>query len=384
MPHEIHVSERRAFRGCRRRWDLAYRQRYQPDIQAPALTFGIAFHVGLEAFYDPDLWDESSLDDKHARALGAFEQSLYRQVEDYLEATSQRELDPDARDRYLGDLDLGRGMLTHYAFVVHPAYDDWLTPIRVEQEFSVPLRDPYARLDHTVNGVPPELQCSNSPDCGQDHANPSPVDLVGRVDVLLKDKIRGGLYILDHKTTAQLITNAAFLELDDQISGYMAALRRGLGLDIRGFIYSECRKAYPSPPRVLKQRRAGGIISQDRSQLTTTDLYLQEIADQGEDPTIYADFLEYLRSPDAPRFHVRHTIRKEPDELDRVLHIAAQEAYDMIKPDIPVYPQPGRYTCSSCAFQQPCLTMFQGGNYHYTLDTLYTRRQPYGSEPIHP
>lgn len=373
MPHEIHVSERRSFRGCRRRWDLAYRQRYQPETSAPALVFGIAFHAGLEAFYDPDLWNVSTLTDKCARALAGLEQSLESQARGYLEATGQRELDPDAYQRYLADLDLGRGMLAHYAYEVHPVYDDWLVPLRVEQEFSVPLHDPYVSSPLTP------LECSHSPDCGQDHANPAPVDLVGRVDVLLKDTIRGGLYILDHKTTAQLITNANFLELDDQISGYMAALRRGLGLDIRGFLYAECRKSYPTPPRTLKARRGGGILSQDKSQHTTYDLYLQEIHDQGEDPATYADFLEFLRSADAPQFHVRHMIRKDPDELDNVLHVAALEAADMIQPDIPIYPQPGRYTCTSCAFQQPCLEMFRGADYHYTLDTLYTRRQPYGS-----
>lgn len=45
LTHEIHTSERKSFRGCRRRWDWIFRGNYYPVVTAKPLEFGIAYHL---------------------------------------------------------------------------------------------------------------------------------------------------------------------------------------------------------------------------------------------------------------------------------------------------------------------------------------------------
>jgi hypothetical protein len=54
--HEIHTSERKSFRACRRRWDWLFRGHYYPVETAKPLEFGIAYHKAMEVWYNPDTW----------------------------------------------------------------------------------------------------------------------------------------------------------------------------------------------------------------------------------------------------------------------------------------------------------------------------------------
>src|SRR5690606_15369965 len=89
------------------------------------------------------------------------------------------------------------------------------------------------------------------------------VVLAGRIDLLAEDS-HGHYWVVDWKTTARLARGDAsgqdrdeFLDLDDQIGSYVMALRRKLGLNVRGFIYVELKKAFPEPPQRNKQIRLG-------------------------------------------------------------------------------------------------------------------------------
>jgi hypothetical protein len=56
LVHEVHTSERKSFRGCRRRWNWVFQQFYYPQVTAKPLEFGVAFHSAMEVLYDPDTW----------------------------------------------------------------------------------------------------------------------------------------------------------------------------------------------------------------------------------------------------------------------------------------------------------------------------------------
>src|SRR3954470_9481607 len=56
LVHEIHTSERKSYRACRRRWDWIFRENLYPVMTAKPLEFGTAFHLGMETYYDPTTW----------------------------------------------------------------------------------------------------------------------------------------------------------------------------------------------------------------------------------------------------------------------------------------------------------------------------------------
>jgi hypothetical protein len=370
MPHQIRTSERRSFRGCRRRWDWAYRQGYAPTEEPRPLEFGRAFHVAMEVLYDPALWNISTAEEKLLNARIAFKTECELQRTRYQEETGTVRLDFDQKNDYDERITLGLGMLDYYVDNVHNVDDHWLKPVKVEIEFDVPLEDQWGN----------SIRCWNSPECGQIHANDGGDNVVthgGRVDAIVEDIIHGGYWIIDWKTAQELRATEAMLEMDDQICTYCWALRDKLNIDIRGFIYVEIRKAYPQPPKRLKRTRNGCAYSTDKRMPTTAALFRETVVNN--DPDAYAagcydEFIDYLENDkDAAKFHQRFTIHKTPKQLTNIGKNVALEAQDMVESGIRLYPAPGRFSCPTCAYRSPCEMKFNDEDYVYTLDTLFRK-----------
>lgn len=358
--HCIHSSERRSFRSCRLRWFWAYIEHMSPYSPIKPLEFGIAIHKGMEVFFDPDKWGKLSIEQKLQLALKAFDEENDKQQAKFI---AQPFVDNDLND-YEERKQLGAGMLTYYARDIHPVYDTWFRPVRTEISFHVPL----------YNDNEEEVQCNNSPNCGQIHPNPAPCTLDGRLDVLVEDMKNGGYYIVDWKTAAQLLKSSKHLYLDDQISTYTAALSEELNVDIKGFLYIQLAKAYPQSPKQLKRRRSGCLYSVSKTQNTTYELaeqtfkvYDKEAYDNG----LYEDFLNYLRSSDAPVFHQRFALRQNPTKSANALRNTAMEAADMTAENLLIYPAPGKFNCEKCAFFEPCVQKLNGEDYEYTLQSEF-------------
>lgn len=359
MPHEIHNSERKSFRSCRRRWDYAYRMGYVPMEPEPHLDFGIAFHTGMQTFYNPAAWDATDADEKMAAAIESFLAECESQKKLYLKRHNLTELSEEMEDAFLDALDLGTGMFTYHAKYVHPVKDNWFRPILVEIPFEVVLEDP----DNP--GQP--LRCTDSPHCGQNHSNdPNDPDSIvvygGRVDALVEDLDNGGYFIIDWKTAAVLAKDDEFLNLDDQFGGYCWALAVKLGLDIRGFLLAESRKDYPRNPRLLKRMHKGCIFSTVKTQATTIEIFEPFVAHYDPEAFMrgnYDEYLDFLRSAGATQFSNRLPVMKSDAELEAIGANIAIEAADMVgRPR--VYPNISRFHCNSCKYRQPCIGEFRG------------------------
>lgn len=373
MPHEIHTSERRSFRGCRRRWNWAYREGYVPDVTPKPLEFGIAYHEALEQFFLPERWVDTTAQEKLSFSVEKFHEITSAQQERYLTLTNQRELEVAQGDDYQQRIELGIGMLVYYATQVHPVADNWFRPVATEIPFEVPLED--------SDNPGQVLKCTNSPACGQVHGNDpslpeSDVVYSGRVDMLVEDIRNGGYFIWDHKTASQLTYDDGFLQLDDQVGSYAWALSSILGLDIRGFVYAEYRKAYPQPPILLKN---GKTFSVNKQQATTHKIFLEtvmEIDPEGYEAGKYSDYIAFLQSKDAPRYHQRFVIIKTEKELAGVGEALTIESADIVDPRLRVYPSVGKFSCGNCAYRQPCLAKMMSEDYQYTLDSLFKKVGP--------
>ncbi len=402
LVHEIHTSERKSFRGCRRRWDWIFHQYYYPKVTAKPLEFGVAFHEAMETLYDPDTW---KFDRKIilGSAIQTFTEKCNEQKRKYLDHIEQYELDTeDAVEDYKERVDLGVSMLKFFAEKVMPDWDKHWTPRHVEIEFLVPIQDPdtdnyllctcvqcQVLFCNHMNAEEPDIDFAilKKKDGsgyalsmnGQGHIpwEGNPVVLAGRIDAIMEDAY-GNLWITDWKTAAQLSKERGdeFLQLDDQISSYVMALRRKLGIDIKGFLYVEIRKAVPDAPARNQSRRLGRAFSVSKNQATTYDLYLATVkAEDSEayEEGLYDEFLMFLQEEGAA-YHWRYQVHKTDQELEQIERMLFNEASDMIDQNLRIYPNAGKFNCSYCAFRQPCMEMNRQGDVQYLLDEMYDKK----------
>jgi hypothetical protein len=387
LVQEIHTSERKSFRGCRRRWDWVFQQYYYPQVTAKPLEFGVAFHNAMEVLYNPKTW-------KMPRqvVLNAAIQTFVKTCEDQF-AVYQKNFDPseEVRQDYADRIELGKGMLKYYVEQVAPKYDEHWTPIRVEVEFLVPIQNPdtgdylFCKCVRCEKAIVEANARGELPDIMMHHLldNGLPVVLAGRLDLLAEDE-HGQYWIVDWKTAARLARGDAsgqdrdeFLDLDDQIGSYVMALRRKLGLNVRGFVYVELKKAFPEPPQRNATIRLGRAFSVNKNQNVDYETYRDTVAAEDTaayEAGLYDEFLNFLKEG-GPNFYGRYQIAKSDEELEEIERNLFIEASDMVDPELRIYPSPGRFSCGFCAFRQPCLEKFRQGDYQYLLDTMFDKRE---------
>lgn len=397
LVHSLHTSERRAWRGCRRRWNWSYREMYYPIVTPKALEFGVAFHRAMESFYDPIMWG-ISFEAQQGLALKHFRDVCDQQLKRYQKLIG-KEAEVDVLEDYKERRELGINMIKFYTETVSPQYDLEFKPIEVEVAFEVIVKGPHGetiwckcdrcwnkwfKLEETAKEFN-EWQSNidlkvawKSLSKRIEHFRSVyftglPVTYGGRLDMLAQDKI-GRYWIFDWKTTARMLnegTEEAFLELDDQIASYCWALRE-YNIPVSGFVYVEIKKAYPKPPERLTRPYKGRNFSTNKQNLTTYAMAYDTFFTQDTEALnegLYDDYLAWLKA-EGPKFHQRHQIHKNSHELDEIGKNIYLEALDMVgKPN--VYPMPGRFSCGTCLFRQPCLGKNMGEDYLYTLDSLF-------------
>ena len=137
LTHQIHTSERRAFRSCRRRWDWTYRDMWYPKVTPEPLEFGVAFHKAMEYMYAPENWHDKFT--AKNLAIVAFRRETERQLKDFIRLNGEPEADvlQNRRDR----IELGINMIRYYAEDVASIEDRNFTPLMVEVGFEVPIED---------------------------------------------------------------------------------------------------------------------------------------------------------------------------------------------------------------------------------------------------
>jgi hypothetical protein len=383
LVHEIHTTELRSYRGCRRRWHWSFGLDLQPNKTLSVFEFGIAFHKGMEAMYNPETWGAPrQLIAQFAEA--AFFDEAQRQKKGFY-ALSDKGLGDDEERDYDQQLELGRGMI-HWYVTNHLPLKEFV-PVYVEVKFQVPITNPqgdqlYCVCDKCWSKQKHHWVSNNISVSDDDRAAwPGlPVVYEGRIDAIVRDKF-GDYWIVDWKTTIRMMNEDAdvILELDDQVSGYVWALRRKLGLNIRGFRYIELKKGYPKPPQELKVVRLGRSFSISQSQDTDVETFrrtVQQRDNAAYTAGLYDDYISWLAS-EGPRFLNDHKVYKRPVQLDNFGVHLYEQAVEMINPDLPLYPSPGRFSCGFCGYREPCLDKEQGGDYQYALDTMFEVKPRY-------
>ena len=332
----VSVSETLFFDDCRRKWDYGSpnRQNLTSKQPTPALFFGSAIHAGLEAYYGG------------GDAVQGFQEFCRTRMAEIRRELSGVPLEKEAEIR--DQVEMGEGMLRHYEqyYTAEP-----FKVVATEQEFEV-------AIPGTEDGM-----------------------LVGTVDGFLVDQ-RGRVWLLEHKTFL-IEPPPEFLTLDRQTTFYQWACQKLIHegyfdfLDrstvLQGVLYNGLKKKLPIVPRLLQS----GKLSVAKSMDTTYETFLGAVEKQGQEPSEYQEFLDFLqRKPN--KFFKREWVRRSPAEIQNAeRHL--QEIYrQMTSPDMVPYPHPS-WDCSwRCDFRNLCIAEQTGVDTELMLQQGYRKAPPRG------
>lgn len=170
-------SEVQAYKRCKRKWWLAdYRQLKlkEEDLAGPR-ALGTRIHDALRAYYEPDTpWDPQV-------ALDRFAAGVRNDIEVY----------PDQEDEITADADLGQKMLN--------GYFEWLEETGADSNLEVIGPERTVRAPFFSNGE---------------------VELLGKVDLRVRDNLTEAQSVLDHKSVGSLNEPKKTAHMDEQMLMY--------------------------------------------------------------------------------------------------------------------------------------------------------------------
>lgn len=350
--YEIHISDVRTFKSCRRKWNWASPLRENLEKRIPYAPFftGRAIHHCLEFYHR----DGVRLDD-----------SLKEFLENERETMEKvGRLWPQEEATFAEQIVLIAGMLEHYWQWTTKEKgrfsDENLEVISMETEFKVPLYNPYGKKSNKVI-------------------------LAGRFDGLVRKKDDGSYWLWEVKTCRSIKEFVRTLDNDEQAGAYMIAAQEVYNVPVTGVLYNLMRKKVPTRPAV---RRNDGMLSQNKQIDTTAFAYvdaaLKHHADDFDDKkslnkfvrSYYGNFIQTLLER-GNEFFARIPIYRSATELRNLRSDLWTVALEMTRQSTPIYPSPGWNNCNFCHFKPPCLMLNSGADPSFVFEHEYQQRQPW-------
>ncbi len=334
----IHTSDRKMFKDCRRKWDLASRMRRNltPKKVNDKLWLGTGFHYALEHYYGS--WN---VPHNRIHPVDAFKEWAEKEAKKIRK--ENQDLWDEQEEMLRQQIELGIGMLEHYYSYWNDRDKEYFVEvIETEREFEVPILTPQGYKAHAVYR--------------------------GKYDGVVKDK-DGFYWILEHKTASNISTD--HLPLDEQVVSYIWAAQQMYGFEFEGVIYNIALKKVPSKPQELKS----GGLSKNKNIKTTYEVYKNALIEHyGSKENVpwedYRDILDELKKR-GNEFFWRKRLIKSQQEIQEIGERIYQEYRDMCDPNLRIYPRPSRDCMWKCDFREVCIAMNQGADYQYMLETMY-------------
>jgi hypothetical protein len=385
---DISVTERQTFNTCRRRWELSVLENLQPAIPPSfELEFGTGIHRALEGYYI-GVANQPAYPDKKKKYLplrGALSEwdAWYAETDVRLE-TAQAPIESRDQLQELGDL--GEEILRGYDqyakqndnFTVHAVEGLLTTPGQSWLKKHWEDRDFIGEV--AQNGVSTNSRRLLVPIIHPKTQKPlkgRPV-LSARIDLIVNriDPGMKGIWVYDHKTTTSA-PNDRGLDFDDQVTAYCYAVWRWLGIPPRGVCFNYLVKQVPKEPRVLKS----GKLSTAKDQLTTSELYREELIGRGlmlKNGSIkgekYRDAYAALLSRGWDPFFKRHEVTRNKAELVSFEERLYEEYYEMLdcyNGDISARPSFSRWWCPGCRVASICQAIEDDSDVEGIIESRY-------------
>lgn len=338
---EIHISDIRTFRSCRRKWEWSsgLKRNLEPYVVYPPFFTGRGIHEALEMHYKKgeDIIEAFTNFVARERALMSEQGTLWPQEENTFEE----------------QVTLAFNMLQHYK-----AWQDGDTKkysdrnlkfLELEYPFNVPLVLPTGYTSRKLR-------------------------IAGRFDGLVYNTLTEEYWIWETKTTRSISELINTLSNDEQSALYLYAAQKVFKRPIAGVLYNIIRKKSPSHPRVLQS----GLLSKAMID-TTAFMYRADVQAEYPDWTedtiqeFYGDTLMSLVDNEQ-KYFMRWPIYKSPLQIRNVMDGVHATAKEMLNPSTVLYPSPGWMQCNFCLFKSPCLTRDVGGDYEVLLKEEYRSR----------
>ncbi len=345
--YEVHISDLRTFKACRRQWNWSspLGHNLEPDKPYAPFFLGRVIHTALELYYRSDnqmnLYDATDISLTIEREKMEAAGTLWETEEEMLTENT----------------DLAFGLMEHYQIWVeskeqadNPWGDRNLEFLDLETVFDVPIL--------TESGNPS-----------------SRVWLGGRFDGIVRRRDDGSLWLFESKTSRSILELQKTLAFDEQAGGYIYAAQLLLGEQVYGVVYNIMRKKIPTRPRLLNN----GLLSTNKSIDTTFAYYWSCIEDEHPDLTkeerlaMYGDIMKHLHEK-GNTFFSRTIIRRTESEIKELAKNLRVTALEMVRPSTVLYPAPSWTNCTFCRFTAPCLAMNSGHDYEMILEHEYRKR----------
>lgn len=339
---EIHISDVRSFKQCRRKWDWSspLRQNLERKITYSPFFLGKVIHYALQFYYE-----------NGETVVSAAQRAIDYEMEKIRSAGALWE---NEEDQVQEVVDLALGMARHYQIwsrrTKGPFSDDNLEVMAMEVDFDVPIETPSGRSSPKVH-------------------------LCGRFDGLVRKKDDDTYWIFETKTSKSPQSLIDTLFNDEQCGAYIYAAQMIFDKHISGVLYNILRKKLPTEPEVLKN----GDLTRRKNLDTTAQLYIEGALanhpdmDQQAVLDKYRDILNILLEK-GNTFFARHAVYRTPHELEQLATDLHTVALEMTRSDVPLYPTPSWLNCKFCSFRAPCMMMNAGGDVSLILQEEYRER----------
>jgi hypothetical protein len=379
---DVSVTERAAFRTCRRRWNLETLENLTPKAPNWALTFGTGIHAALEALYLDRL-------DRVAEAKAA--KSAHKALDDWHKETDKKTRESlgalfniDVEEELNEYLALGHGMIDNYLLFDKQEKETWKV-LSVEgrvrkgalksdpPKHSGGKRYPEVLLHESGRLLVPIIDTSTMAPFEDEPA------LSARIDLTIERKApRSGLWIVDHKSAASAPSEEG-VDFDDQVTGYCYVVWRLTGIIPKGVIYNVLMKQVPKEPRMVQTG-----LSTAKDQLTTADQYRQALKDNGlmkgskVTSEKHAECLNALLARGWAPFFRRVEVSRNEHELYQFEQRLSQEYKDMLEasesPKL-LYPNPSTWWCPSCSVRSICRAIEDGSDYMDIINNRFMQAE---------
>jgi len=311
---QVSNSKLRTYRRCPNKYRYKYPLKLRPKARGPALELGSWLHSLLQTHYDGESWLVT-----HRRLVRDYE-NLWAE---------EREV--------LGDLPGSANRIMR----------SYLRRYRREDDARYRVVD--SEMDEVVT-LPNGLR----------------LNII--VDLIVEDRLEGGLWLWDHKFRSKLGDPDDML-LDPQLTLYYWGAEHMGYTPLRGALYNEVRTTPPKIPEMTSK----GRLSLRKDIDTDVYTYMEAIRNHGLDPSDYSEILQHIAVREQDKFFRRTPIPKDPPVLKTVMHElveTAQEMRDAERRDR--YPRTFDISCKfQCDYKDLCIAELHGADIHSIIAQNY-------------
>ena len=308
LAHIFTNSEKLDF-GCKRLWSYSYNMLSEPTKNAPALLYGIAWHLVCEhALKEIKDTDTMITVDRGVELVEEIGKRFLLDEQMSIDAFDVFEFIDECAGRMTRAI---KGWIPHWAEKIHNEYEIVAieqvvaAPVFVNGEIDGDVFTGNIRTRKDRNGyLWPFMMNDKTPYHEQDCTFQNiamPYWRAGKIDAIVRRRNTKSLFIVDHKTSASPNGYARKFEYEQQLQSYASLvtyeIERGelqhlKGHTVNGLIWDIAHSRIGEPPKPLKS----GKLSTAKSRCAPSWLFEQAIIENGLDRNDYIDHIEHCKN----------------------------------------------------------------------------------------